>query len=129
MADERQQPRRLLIIDDAPALLEALSGCLQFRVPGCEIETCSSAQEALTRLIRERYDLILTDLKMPGMDGLAFLDEVKELCPGTSVALMTGHGRGPVKEAAEHKGAIAYVEKPFDREDFTAPLCGCLSLL
>jgi DNA-binding NtrC family response regulator len=114
---EHQQTNRLLIVDDDSALLEGLRECVKLRLPECEIQTCLSAQEGLQHLRKEDFDLILSDIRMPGMDGITFMQEVKKLFPHIPVVLMTAHGNETVKDAAKRHGAAQYIEKPFRREE------------
>jgi PAS domain S-box-containing protein len=113
---------RILIVDDDEALLEALPEALRMRMNGIEIDTSPSAPTAL-ELIREvDYDAIVSDIKLPGMDGLALLTEVKELRPGTPTLLITGHGEHDLAVQALRGGAYDFVQKPIDRDYFVASL-------
>src|SRR5439155_24487021 len=71
-----EQPR-VLIVDDDPALLQALPQALRLRMRGVTVETADSAATALDRITTRDYDAIVTDIKMPGMDGLALLAEIR----------------------------------------------------
>jgi PAS domain S-box-containing protein len=113
---------RILIVDDDEALLEALPETLRMRMNGVRIDTSASAQAAL-ELIREvDYDAIVSDIKLPGMDGLALLTEVKEVRPGTPTLLITGHGEHDLAVQALRGGAYDFVQKPIDRDYFVASL-------
>src|SRR5438876_8144665 len=76
-------PPCVLIVDDDAALLQALPLALALRLPGIQVETSDSAIEALSRIQQHDYDTIVTDIKMPGMDGLILLARIKELRPDT----------------------------------------------
>ena len=67
---------QVLIVDDDPALLHALPETVRTRMRDVLVETTDTAQEALKRIAEKDYDAIITDLKMPGMDGLALLNEI-----------------------------------------------------
>jgi PAS domain S-box-containing protein len=112
----------VLIVDDDPALLEALPEALRLRMGEVTVETCDSAPDALARIAVEDYDAIITDIKMPGMDGLALLDEIQNLRPETPTLLITGHGEHDLAIQALRRGAYDYIQKPIDREYFTASL-------
>jgi two-component system sensor histidine kinase/response regulator len=73
----------ILIIDDDTALLQALPQALYLRMGGVKVDTCDSAHAALERIQERDYDAIISDIKMPGMDGLALLTKIKELRPDT----------------------------------------------
>jgi two-component system phosphate regulon sensor histidine kinase PhoR len=113
---------RILIVDDDSALLDALPEALRLRMAELEVETCDSAPDALGRIAVEDYDAIVTDIKMPGMDGLALLDEIQKLRPETPTLLITGHGEHDLAVQALRRGAYDYIQKPIDRDYFVASL-------
>ena len=115
-------PPRVLIVDDDVALLEALPETLRLRMVGARIDTAASAREALAQIEATDYDAIVTDIKMPGMDGLALLAEIRELRPGTPTLLVTGHGERDLAVQALRGGAYDFVQKPIDRDYFIASL-------
>lgn len=113
---------RILLVDDDPALLEALPEALRLRLDGIEIDTSETASDALERLRATDYDAIVSDIKMPGMDGLALLAEAAEIRPGIPVLLITGHGEHDLAVQALRGGAYDFVQKPIDRDYFVASL-------
>jgi PAS domain S-box-containing protein len=113
---------RLLIVDDDTALLEALPRALELRMDDVDIETSDNAADALARIERTDYDAVVTDIKMPGMDGLAVLREIKRLRPTTPTLLITGHGEHDLAVQALRGGAYDFVQKPIDRDYFVASL-------
>ena len=112
----------ILIVDDDPALLEALPDALRLRVEGVEVDTCESASAALERIETTDYDVIVTDIKMPGMDGLALLSTIKANRPAIPTLLITGHGERDLAVRALRGGAYDYITKPIDRDDFILSL-------
>jgi DNA-binding NtrC family response regulator len=113
---------RVLIVDDDPALLEALPETLRLHMKGVEIDTSDSAALALERIETSDYDAIVTDIKMPGVDGLALLSGIKDRRPGTPTLLITGHGEDDLAVQALAGGAYDYIVKPIDRDSFIASL-------
>jgi two-component system phosphate regulon sensor histidine kinase PhoR len=113
---------RVLVVDDDAALLVALPETLRLRMEGIEVDTCDSAHEALRLIERTDYDVIVSDIKMPGMDGLALLAEIKQRRPSTPTLLITGHGERDLAVAALRGGAHDLVQKPIDRDYFVASL-------
>jgi PAS domain S-box-containing protein len=113
---------RILLVDDDPALLEALPEALRLRLDGVEIDTSETARDALGKLRETDYDAIVSDIKMPGMDGLALLAEAAEIRPGIPVLLITGHGEHDLAVQALRGGAYDFVQKPIDRDYFVASL-------
>src|SRR5437899_9046218 len=82
----------VLIVDDDPALLQALPETLRLRMNGVTVDTADSAAAALERISARDYDAIVTDIRMPGMDGLTLLAEILGRRPDTPTLMITGHG-------------------------------------
>jgi len=112
----------VLIVDDDPALLEALPEALRLRMGGVTVETADSAAAALDRMAARDYDAILADIKMPGMDGLALLSEIRRRQPDTPILMITGHGDYDLAVRALRGGAYDFIQKPIDREHVVASL-------
>jgi PAS domain S-box-containing protein len=113
---------RVLIVDDDEALLEALPDALRLRMNGIQIDTSQTALAALERVRETDYDAIVSDIKLPGMDGLALMTEINQLRPGTPTLLITGHGEHDLAVQALRGGAYDFVQKPIDRDYFVASL-------
>jgi len=113
---------RILIVDDDVALLEALPQALKLRMDGITIDTSETAADALVRIRDVDYDAVVSDIKMPGMDGLALLREIDQARPGTPTLLITGHGEHDLAVQALRGGAYDFVAKPIDRDYFVASL-------
>jgi len=117
-----REQARVLIVDDDPALLQALPQALQLRMAGVTVETADSAAVALDRIAARDYDAIVTDIKMPGMDGLALLAEIRRRQPDTPILIITGHGEYDLSVRALRAGAYDFIQKPIDRDRFVASL-------
>ena len=115
------QPR-VLIVDDDLALLQALPEALRLRMPGVTVETADSGAAALDRMAAWDYDAIVTDIKMPGMDGLELLAEIRTQRPDTPTLMITGHGEHDLVVQALRSGAYDFIPKPIDRDYFVASL-------
>src|SRR5439155_2747263 len=109
---------RVLLVDDDPALLQALPEALRLRMAGVAVETADSAAAALDRIAARDYDAIVTDIKMPGMDGLELLAELRMQPPDTPTLMITGHGEHDLVVHALRGGAYDFVQKPIDRDYF-----------
>ena len=113
---------QVLIVDDDPALLHALPETVRTRMRDVVVETTDTARDALKRIADKDYDAIITDLKMPGMDGLALLNEIRSRRPFTPTLLITGHGEHDLAVQALRGGAYDFIQKPIDRDYFLASL-------
>jgi two-component system sensor histidine kinase/response regulator len=112
----------VLIVDDDVALLEALPETLRLRMGGVSVETADSAATALDRMSHQDYDVIVTDIRMPGMDGLKLLEEIRTRQPDTPTLIITGHGDNDLVVHALRGGARDFIQKPIDRDYFVAAL-------
>src|SRR5437016_13335985 len=109
-------PLSVLIVDDDPALLQALPQALRLRMGGVTVETADSAAAALERIAVQDYNAIVTDIKMPGMDGLGLLTEIRTRRPDTPTLMITGHGENELVVGALRGGACDFIHKPIDRD-------------
>jgi signal transduction histidine kinase len=119
---------RVLIIDDDAALLQALPQALRLRMEGVTVKTCGSAIAALDHIAVTDFDAIVSDIKMPGMDGLALLSKIRTLRPETPTLLITGHGEHDLAVQALRGGAYDFIQKPIDREYFIASLSRAIQM-
>ncbi|HLY32802.1 MAG TPA: hybrid sensor histidine kinase/response regulator [Ktedonobacterales bacterium] len=117
-----QWQARILIVDDDAALLQALPSALRLRMPEAVVDTVDSAFIALERIEVVDYDAIVSDIKMPGMDGLALLAHIRTRRPDTPTLLITGHGEHDLAVQALRGGAYDFIQKPIEREYFVASL-------
>ena len=112
----------VLIVDDDLALLQALPEALRLRMAGLTVDTADSGAAALDRIAARDYDAIVTDIKMPGMDGLELLAEIRTHRPDTPTLVITGHGEHDLVVHALRAGAYDFIQKPIDRDYFVAAL-------
>ncbi len=112
---------RLLIVDDDRDMLTMLRTVINKKCR-CEVEITDSGDKAWKLLDNWRPDVILTDIKMPGLDGLALLQHVKKKDPTVSVIVMTGYGTIEIAVRALREGAYDFFEKPFDNDHLTHAL-------
>lgn len=102
----------ILIVDDEASVRGLIA--LVLRDKGYHVQEAENATAALECLRREHYDLVLTDLKMPGMDGLGLLAAAKPLAPDTDFVVLTGYGTIQSAVSAMQMGALDYLTKPLD---------------
>ncbi len=108
---------RVLLVEDALGIGRALSRALSLsQGDAFQVQTCSQAEQAIERMESEAYDLLITDLRLPGMSGLELLAWVREHCPAMRSILITAYGSPQVEEQVR-KLADAYLPKPFRLND------------
>src|SRR5215211_5525005 len=112
----------LLIVDDDPTLLDVLTELFS----GMGAHSASTAEEALGRLSKEEYDVVVTDISLPGMSGEALLGFVKSHSPGTPVIVISGTIERERLERLRVKGAFDYLQKPFPLEEICEMVTGAL---
>ncbi|MBE9561224.1 MAG: response regulator, partial [Proteobacteria bacterium] len=105
---------KILLVDDDVSLLKLLS--IRLKSSGYEIETAENAHHALTRLAVFQPHLVITDLRMGDMDGLALFDRIHQQYPSLPVILLTAHGTITGAVNATRKGIFSYLTKPFDSQ-------------
>jgi CheY-like chemotaxis protein/anti-sigma regulatory factor (Ser/Thr protein kinase) len=119
-------PHRLLIVDDDPSIHELVQAMLVGA--GWEAVSASSGEEALTRLeANPSYDLLLSDILMPGIDGLTLLGQVRARHPDIPVVMMTVKNTPQHVLASLRREAAAYIAKPFSRDSLLATLHNALN--
>jgi DNA-binding response OmpR family regulator len=103
---------RVLLVDDEVELLQALSERLKLR--GFDVAVARSGEKALALIEAVDIDLIVLDLKMPGIDGMTVLRTTRRSHPRVEVIMLTGHGAEKEREEALRLGAFEYLQKPVD---------------
>lgn len=106
---------RLLVVDDEESIREVLTDFLTME--GYRVTAVANGPGAVARLERDEFDAVLTDMKMPGMDGLEVIDHVRRLAPRAFCIMMTGFGTVETAISAMKRGAYDYVLKPFKVQD------------
>jgi two-component system response regulator GlrR len=116
----------ILLVDDDPALLRLLS--IRLTAAGYDIATADSGTQALARLAMRYPHLVITDLRMDGMDGMALFDTIHRRHPTLPVIILTAHGSIPEAVAATQRGVFGFLTKPFDGKDLLAQVEKALRL-
>ena len=115
-----QVPSKVLLVDDEREFVQTLSERLQMRDVGSAI--AYDGESALNLVEEDQPDVMILDLKMPGIDGIEVLKKVKENRPEIEVIILTGHGSDADKEICMKLGAYAYLQKPVDIEELSRTL-------
>ena len=116
--------QRIFFVDDEPKVRMAVRKTLERA--GVSVTCLGSARDCLTQLRKAKCDLLVTDVKMPEMDGIELLVEVKRSLPWLPVLVVTGYGDVPMAVKALRAGAADFIEKPLDREAFLEAVEGLL---
>jgi len=106
--------RKVLVVDDDPAVRKSIDRVLTGK--GYAVITAENGEEALRKLNEEKYDLVYTDIRMPGMSGLEVAEQVKARKPWTPVVIITGYGTDAAQARAKAAGVSSFVHKPLSPE-------------
>ena len=106
---------RVLVVDDDPALLRLLS--MRLSAVGYEVAAVESGEKALAQIPMFQPHLVITDLRMDGMDGMALFDQIYRRSPALPVIILTAHGSIPAAVDATSRGVFGYLTKPFDSKE------------
>ncbi len=117
---------QVLLIDDDPHLRQALSQTLD--LAGLKVATLADAKGLAERIERDWPGVVVSDIRMPGVDGLELLKQLHEQDPDLPVLLITGHGDVPLAVQAMRAGAYDFLEKPFASEDLLESVRRALAL-
>lgn len=106
---------RILVVDDELDMLMLLRMIIEDN-SDYAVETTNNPSEGLKMLTEKDYDLVISDLKMPGMDGMELFDELKEIKPGVPVIIITAYGSLETADEAMKKGVSDFITKPFRKD-------------
>jgi DNA-binding NtrC family response regulator len=108
---------KVLLVDDEEEFVETLAE--RMRTRGMEVATTNSGADALERVDEEDFDVVVLDLKMPGIDGIEALKRIKRRRPDIQVVLLTGYATVDTGVEAIKEGALEFLEKPVDLASLT----------
>jgi DNA-binding NtrC family response regulator len=107
----------ILVVDDEPVVQDTVKWLLHMQ--GYQVSIAGTGEEALTRIAQQEFDVVVSDIRMPGLNGLDVLERSRVLKPRLAVILMTGHATLDTAIEALRRGASDYLLKPFEMEDLT----------
>jgi two-component system response regulator GlrR len=116
----------LLVVDDDADMLRLLT--IRLTAAGYRVSAVTSAEAAMTQLHIERPQLVLSDVRLPGRDGLALFDDIRAQHPSLPVILLTAHGTIPDAVQATERGVFSYLTKPFDGKSLLDKIAQALAL-
>jgi DNA-binding NtrC family response regulator len=114
------QEYKILVVDDEEDFINSLSERLEMREMKASV--AMDGEEALKKFEEEEPEVMVLDLKMPGLHGIDVLKKVKKAYPNTQVIILTGHGSEKDMDAAKKIGAFAYLEKPVEMDTLVATM-------
>jgi DNA-binding NtrC family response regulator len=120
MTEHHDRRASILIVDDDPLFLQAMNDSIYLKAQNIRVATADSGQQALSLLSQYHYDVVFSDIYMPGIDGYGVLKGVHSLGRALPVVLMSGDHA--LATRAVQQGASAFLPKPIDRREFVAVL-------
>jgi DNA-binding NtrC family response regulator len=115
---------KILVVDDEPDLRDVISS--RFALEGCEVTLAENGQSAIDAMKEKHFDAVVTDIRMPGGNGVELLDAIKELGDQAAVILISGFTDLEPQDALA-RGAKALLIKPFDLDDIINAVCSAIS--
>lgn len=111
---------RILLVDDDPAFLFAGRELLMAQRRPFQVDAAEDAEAALIAIRRQDYDVVVSDLRMPGLDGIQLLIECQRIRPDIPVVLISAYDDSDLEEKADRLGAYAFLHKPLDSDTFAS---------
>ncbi|MGB0126872.1 MAG: sigma 54-interacting transcriptional regulator [Rhodocyclaceae bacterium] len=121
-----ENPSEILLVDDDPDLLQLIS--MRLSAAGYAVHTADSAEQALGQLAVRRPNVVVTDLRMAGMDGMQLFERVHATHPTLPVIILTAHGTIPDAVAATQRGVFGFLPKPFEGKELLAQVAQAIRL-
>ncbi len=118
---------RILVIDDELDMLMLLRMIIEENT-AWKVETTNNPSEGLKMVMQDDYNLVIADLKMPGMDGMEVFEELKEMKPDIPVIIITAYGSLEIAEEARQKGVADFITKPFRKDTILFTMSRVLEL-
>jgi DNA-binding NtrC family response regulator len=115
---------KILVVDDEPDLRDVISS--RFELEGCEVTLAENGQSAIDAMKAKQFDAVVTDVRMPGRNGIELLDAIKDNGDQTAVILISGFTDLEPQDAL-NRGAKALLIKPFDLDDIINAVCSAIS--
>jgi two-component system, response regulator YesN len=115
---------KVMLVDDEPIFLRGFKNLIKWEEIDCAItQVAMNGEEALENLARDKPDIIITDLIMPGMDGIELIKQVKSLEPSIEIIILSGHGEFEFAQQALENEVCGYLLKPVTRQQMSDEVC------
>lgn len=124
--ENARKPGRILVVDDEVNLALMLKDGLN-KLPNCEVAMATSGEQALQLFAEQPFDLLITDHKMPGLDGLTLATRVRRLYPLTAIVMMTAYGNDDLRKRATRVSIRHFLDKPVQLTDLRLAVLEALS--
>jgi len=118
---------RIMVVDDEKNVLQSVKKVLGSKLPEYQVTLKNSPLEALEELSKNKYDLVITDLMMPGIDGLELIKKIRQIDTSLKIIMMTGYATMKTALLAMREGASKYISKPFTRDELVTTVNMVLS--
>jgi DNA-binding response OmpR family regulator len=109
--------KKVLIVDDEETLTWSMAKSLSKDRDKYQVLIANNGKEALDHLVKDKVDIVISDIRMPDINGLDLLVKIKREFPETRVIIMTAYGSSDVQKEANRRGSVYYIEKPFEISD------------
>lgn len=110
--------KRILVVDDETSVAFFLSESIADLYPEYEVEMACSGEKAMSKIVAEPFDLVVTDLCIPDVGGLEIIRHLHQISPQANAILITAYGGDKVEAEVRRLGICGYLTKPFDMDDF-----------
>ncbi|MFQ5753395.1 MAG: response regulator [bacterium] len=120
--------KKILIVDDEETITWGISKSLAKPYYNFEVTCVHAGDEALKLLRRKKFDLVVSDIRMPGRNGMQLILDIRQNFPHTKIIIMTAYGSPKVKDQVENRGGFFYIEKPFDIGYLRQIICEALDV-
>lgn len=122
---DKLKKMKMMIVDDDEWIRDSL--CLFFQSIGCTLMAFESAEAALVELQKQAFNIIIADYRLPGMNGLVFLEKVKEIYPETKEVLITAYRNEDILQGLSKVGIQDFIEKPFTSQTIMETLSSLIN--
>ncbi len=116
------QEIKILVVDDEENVLSSVKKVISSKFPDYKVHLINNPSEGIEKIKAIKYDLIITDLMMPGIDGLEFIKKIIQIDSSLKIIMMTGYASMKTALLAMREGAKKYISKPFTRDELTGSI-------